>query len=507
MTTKLEGEIMGRKKIQIGNITIALGLMGIGFYFLGKNYSNELLQNIRYLWPVLFIILGLEFVFTRLIVRNSEEEVNLTVNVPGIFLLIFFLVISSIPWGNVRNGININIGNDSFNHNARAEDIINFDPIRANGIQSIRLSNSHGAIYYEGVSNSTEFKVRAAITVSAEDVEKAKELIEEAVIISDSNNELNIDTLKTNKASIVVDYYIEGPKNVSLDINHKYGDIAIKDIKGDLGVNSHQGSISISKVEGGLELDTKYSKIDIRDISGGVDILNHQGDISINGVDGDLKLQSKYSKIMVRDIEKNTIIINHQGRIEVSEIKGSLSVDSKYSEVAIKNVASDLTINNHQGDITLKGIGAEATIKSTYSKIECENAKGKVRIDNKQGKVVVVEANESVKINTEFGEIEVIDYRRGLDVTSRDSKILLDTKYQVEDNVSAETTHGSISFKSPTITKGRVDISTNHGRISTNYRISVEESNREKTLKHTFGPENQVIRLSSRNSSIEFRER
>ena len=84
-----------RKKV--GLFTLGIILILCGTFMLLNRYTNfSLPDDIYLLWPVFLILLGLEFIFTKLWYDVRKTDVYLSPSGISIFLAILLLLFSSI---------------------------------------------------------------------------------------------------------------------------------------------------------------------------------------------------------------------------------------------------------------------------------------------------------------------------------------------------------------------------------------------------------------------------
>jgi hypothetical protein len=203
-----------------------------------------------------------------------------------------------------------------------------------------------------------------------------------------------IDNINSNNSSFEINYRIQMPAYLDINLANKYGSVNINELHGKSNLAVKYGSLNINKIMDGNEkplssVELGYcERSSIKEFNWG-------------------KVIIKYSKL---EIEKGKALV----------------ISSKYSQLELGEFSSVVAETGYDGYKigTIKNLIMEAK----YSKIEVEKLTKKLKIANKYGNI------EVKNITAGFEYIDVVSKYASVDLgIAPDAKYLLDAKTSYAD--------------------------------------------------------------------------
>lgn len=391
---------MIRKKV--GSITLAVGLITVGVLLFSKNFIDIPVKDIYKYWPVLLIGLGLEMILFMVLYGRNNSEVKLSVDGLCITFIIILGVISNginiiniDEPGFVFPGINGNSIFDGVRYRAEVQESYTRDNISASyDIRELRVTNSMGDIKVLP-ADSKSIKVEAEIRVKSNDDSKARAYAKDAVEIKEGEvTEIapkyppNADKEDYSRAQI--DFTIYVPRQINVDARSSFGDISVEGIEGNCTIETKNGEIMASEIDGSVDIENSFGSIEVKSIKGKADITNRNGEITAEEITG------------------GVFIENHFGDIDAVKIGGDLKVLNSNGQIDVQSVDGKVDITGSFGDVNVKEIGGEITIENKNGRIEAQAVKGSARIQNSFGDIYYDSANidnGDINASTKFGDI------------------------------------------------------------------------------------------------------
>lgn len=297
-----------------------------------------------------------------------------------------------------------------------------------------------------------QITIDVIITVDHKNAEKAKELINyinvdfsqngnqiEAITVIDSKfNKRNSFSFCDNRKEFSIDYKVNIPKNIKLDLNNKYGSVFINEIYGYSKISVKYGNLKINKLSREntkplnevylaysngeiddckwLNLTLKYSKLEIEKCKALIAITKYSKLYVDRG--SSIVCESKYDVYKIGDIS-NFVTTSAYTDIDINQISKKLELDNKYGSVSIDYVPKDfekIEIENEYGNIDI-GIDMNASYNlkgyAKYADIDYPD-NGKVsRIKESSSLnvfgIVGTDSNTKSKVNikTKYGSIDL----------------------------------------------------------------------------------------------------
>ena len=171
--------------------------------------------------------------------------------------------------------------------------------------------------------------------------------------------------------SFEINYSLKIPKNGSVKLTNKYGNISTTDIFADADIKCKYGKINLGNLLGSTSIqvdycsnssiialksgviNAKYSNLKINEV-GKLDLISDYTDIEIG--DGEvIKYNSKYGKIKLKNVQTLDASGNYL-TIRVGEVFGILKLDTKYSSLIIDSInakANNISITSGYTGISI----------------------------------------------------------------------------------------------------------------------------------------------------------
>ncbi|MDQ3015952.1 MAG: hypothetical protein M3R25_04415 [Bacteroidota bacterium] len=281
----------------------------------------------------------------------------------------------------------------------------------------VELNNRYGNIDVAiGAANAVKIDVVIAVT-SASD-KKAQETMDRITVgFEEGNNRISAKTdidnitgwtswFNMGKTTIEVNYHVQVPLDVYLDLTNRYGNIYLETTNRDLKVDLGYGDLRLGDVNGRLKLDMIYSDGSISQI-----------------LDGDLQLS--YSDLEMEDGENVAMDMKYTD-IKSGTFK-KLKLESSYSDwhgIAV----NDLDYTGKYDDIVLDRVN-QVTAGTAYSGIN------------------IAELTDSGTFDMRYGDLKLNRIRRSftdININTSYTGCVLQFESETNYSIDAEVNYGEI---------------------------------------------------------------
>jgi len=148
-----------------------------------------------------------------------------------------------------------------------------------------------------------EVHVRALVRATARDLEVAREIVASVVISEGNRLRASGPEGRGNQGwgnqSWTVDYDVQVPRETELTVSAVNGEVAIRELSGDVSVDAVNGEISISDVSGDIAAEAVNGQIAISQVSGDISAETVNGSIELEGVSGNVDGRAVNGRIEV----------------------------------------------------------------------------------------------------------------------------------------------------------------------------------------------------------------
>lgn len=368
-------------------------------------------------------------------------------------LVFSILAISSLMIGGLYSNV---FAKDKFTKNVSKEFVINSDG-------KVELSNQYGRIDVRSTSSDKvsidiEFVVHAKNESTAED-------IFERINIEFENNKGFVKAktdISSNKSwwgsswknyDMQINYSVNLPRTVKLDVDNKYGDVYISELENDLNLEIDYGTFNVGSIHD-LVLQAKYSSGEIEtchNLNADLAYVRDGDGLEIDECQNAI-IDSKYSKVQIKQAEEIKSDAGYD-KYEIDAV-GFFEIDGNYNDITLDRVdhlkadcrytsieVEDLT-TSLDANIGYRGIEVN-NVQEGFEILEVEGSYSSVRVSMADG------ASYSVDLSANYGEIDIDDVDINISHRVKDgsASVIKGEKGNGGGKVSIDTRYGSIKIQ------------------------------------------------------------
>lgn len=225
---------------------------------------------------------------------------------------------------------------------------------------TLSVKNKFGKVHCENWDKNS-ISIEVTITVQASNQEKANKYFEKikvditgsiSLVTAVTSMEDNVFGKGSNEFSI--DYMINMPRSVNVDLNNKFGDIILAEVGGTSKINLGYGTIDVKKLTGSAStIDIEFSDGYIGYIKS-ADLDLKYSDLKIDEI-GDMTAESKFSELNIGKIDVLTLESGYDEDY-IGSVR-NIDVEADFSDVEIRMVEQTLTANFDYGELKVKEVG------------------------------------------------------------------------------------------------------------------------------------------------------
>lgn len=306
-------------KIKAGPVTLALGLVMIGLGMLVCNFGGcTSPQNIWKYWPLLLILLGLEYFIRRM--RNKESEV--VFHIPSVLLIGVLVfagsIVNAISSADIDSVLDDTFLRERVSH-TRHWQAEPFTP--AEGSRLV-LENKNGTLR---IRKSEDGNLRAAAEIISYGATEEKARMEaekkEVVIEKGPTTRIIAEPGGTSRGfNGVVNLTVEIPPGLIILAQTSNGSVEADNAEGQLTINTENGKIAVRDLEGSLEAESENGRITVTGVSGNITVETENGGIKVENPGGDVVAESENGSVELTSegpLNKNYLLQSEQGKLSV----------------------------------------------------------------------------------------------------------------------------------------------------------------------------------------------
>ncbi len=236
----------------------------------------------------------------------------------------------------------------------------------ARGIELLKIDNRYGDVEIVS-SNNNKINIIVDVQLSHPNEYRAEKLLEMInVLFSENDNSIeartNIDRqFKLNgpgsNRSFSIDYRVEMPKGMDLDLSNRYGNINADELSGHVDIRVKYGSLFIKKLSRGSKeplnsVTAEYLRVgDIED-AGWLELnMRHVAKFNITSAQA-LLINSRYSINNTIDMVSSVVIDSQYDKFEIGQAN-NIVAESAYTSYKVGHLSNILNIKTKYGSVDL----------------------------------------------------------------------------------------------------------------------------------------------------------
>lgn len=402
----------------------------------------------------------------------------------GIVGVMWFTVDQATTLGFRWNGLNINL--DNVSAEADEEQRVSVSGPAVLVVQS-NAENAAGDItIIGGIGDEIVVKAhKTAWGASQEDAEAG--LAEIKVKVTQNGDAVTVEVQRPQPANFIgiggqrtdtVDLTITVPATTKVTASTSFGDVSLSGTVGDVDLKTSFGDVSVKDVQGGtIEARTDFGEVTLEDVA----------------ADGNVEAHSSSGKITLDNVEA-------EGDVDLSTDFGGIEFET--------GNADSLTAETSSGNVDLSSLSVAGVVTArsdfgglTLIKVEA----GSYDLDTSSGEITLEGASGAVKAHTDFGDIEVTDAEDATLDLNTDSGAITFAGSLGDGPHTLKTDFGSIKLMLPEETALDFDLSTDFGKIKSDFPITIQGEQEQNHWQGTIngGGESLTAETSSGDISIE----
>ena len=340
-----------------GTISSAAGLVFLGVWMIINKSSPSLAYEMFKWWPALFIIFGLEILFTYGENREKKPGINFII----IPVIIIFLIVNAAQSVLYSMG-GIDLMKNGFNLDNILRFTENNDFSRYKEIKSVKQFTPAGNKIYFSADNaklniikSTDGNIKADAVIY---VDKSSSLTKYDINGERTSDGYKISMNENYIKKVTVNLYI--PDNYNLNVDSDNLDISNSNILDKVDINSDNGNFKMSNANS-ISIDCDNNNTNLSNIKD-INIKGNNCNISIDGNCENISINSDNGKADINNkICRNVNVELDNGVVKINTADKNLNIDTRLDQGTCRvfderrvNSGITKTIGLGEGNISVK---------------------------------------------------------------------------------------------------------------------------------------------------------
>ena len=396
-----------------------LVLIVIGLLFLLRNFGIRfpIWHFFGRWWPLLLILWGV----IALIEHTTSQRMGYRtrhLGGGGIVLLVLLVALgvsahysSDVDWGGVRNQIQMDDDLGGIFGTAFTFDDTVQQAFPAHG--NLRVVCDHGSL---NIAPSDDNNLRVVVhkkvyAQNQNDANKYNDGTKPQITVTGNSVVLNANTNGAGEHGVQADMDIFVPRDATLDIASKNGDVTVNDRKADVKIALQHGDLTLNEIAGAAQVNLQKGSLRASQIAGDLDIEGHIDNVTVDEVAGAVHLNGDFfDDIRLSKIAKTVTFKSSRSDMQIGAVPGDLEIAG--DEVRGTELSGPSRLITRSKDIHIENVSGDLQLETTNGDIEVHAADklplGRISLSSKRGDISLVlptKAGFQVQANTSKGDI------------------------------------------------------------------------------------------------------
>ena len=351
-----------------GRITAGLLILAVGAaLFLGETAGKDYIREWIKYWPVLLIVLGVEYLILNGVAQAKNRQLRLDMGVLMLSVVVSLGVILFVQGAASLGGARISWVFDWGEERERlAKQPIMLD--WDDSIRGMRVENPVGDVVVMA-DDTIEPQIQVTVGVNTGDKEKAAKIAEESKVYVERGETLNIRAEGTkyrnwwwfvNNARMDLVIIVPTSALDLLELELLDGDVTVTDVtlSGRGSLRTTNGDIRLTRVGAAdrLRAETVSGDIVANSLKGPTELDTKNGDIQVSGAASKVQATTLNGEITLKDIDGDALADTLNGDVRLTNAGKLVKAGTKNGEIIAESrlVGGDWTLDTMNGDVLLK---------------------------------------------------------------------------------------------------------------------------------------------------------
>lgn len=357
-----------------GRYTAAITLVAVGgAVILDKLTGSDWTAALISWWPLLFIFLGLEYLWLNMQYRGSDKDLKL--DFAGV---IFAVILSAVVIMGAHSAdfmkkmgdlgsFDLSDAMDVFTDGQKFDKGVTSVPLDA-GIENVKVWNKNGSGNVNIRSGDVpQIQINLTVYVQSKDDAEARRIADQSVIDHEvSGNTLTIQAagqeyggfIGKHRPRMDLDITVPAKQKVNYETILTNGKLTASGLPvlQRFQAKSTNGEIQASGLAGTLELETTNGQLTVSGTSGPINLKTTNGAIHLTGHHGDAVMKTTNGGLNVEDVTGAIQANTNNGTVKVNGVTKDLKVKSNNGsvDIASRTVGGNWDVDTDDGSITVK---------------------------------------------------------------------------------------------------------------------------------------------------------
>ena len=375
-------------------------------------------------WPMLLILWGVIKLWEYYQAKQDGVPAR-GIGAGGVFLMVFLVMLGLAANGAMRAKDEINWG--AIRDEMGADD----DVMRMFGNDYVYEQT----VEQDNVPANTGLKVvcdRGSVNINVWDEKKVKVVVHKKVFAkeqqtADSRNSqttpqfqmngsqllLNANTQTSNDVSVRSDLDVYVPKEGSIEISTRRGDVVINNGHiGDVKISNHRGDVMVDSMKGTVNVSLEKGNVRLSKIDGNIALDGRMDDVDVSEITGSVRVNGEVmSGMKLANIKKTVVFQSSRTDMELASLEGDLNLDS--GDLRGTRITGPVKLVTRSKDIHLEDITGDVRLENANGSVELHAGEklpiGNIEVRNNRGDIHLVlpsKAGFSVQATTRKGDVQ-----------------------------------------------------------------------------------------------------
>ncbi len=254
----------------------------------------------------------------------------------------------------------------------------------------------------------------------------------------------------------------QADKATALEITEQGGSVYVKTNQDRVSGEKRVSSDLVITVPKGaaLSLEGRTGDWEVKDVNGQVDVNSANAGVRLSNLGGNARVTVRRSDVVYARAVKGNILISGRGRdVDVQDVQGTVTVDGGFSgNIKFQNVAKPVRYTSTQTDLSMERIPG--------------------RMEMELGRLHATDIVGPFKLNTNNKDVRLEDFTRDVEITARRGDVVLRTSKAPLGNVTVESSGGNIELELPANARFQLQATTSNGPAENEFGAALKVERR-----------------------------
>lgn len=241
--------------------------------------------------------------------------------------------------------------------------------------------------------------------------------------------------------------------------------VEVDNVAGNFVAELEETTLVASRIEGRAQIIAEGGTVQLSGVRRGAELQLGRTPLALEGIAGGIDLETE-ADVQFRDLESDLEMVSFGGALRGLRNVGGVRVNTDGATVNLEGIKGPVIVEGRDLRINLRDLENQVRVVTTMSNVQIENSAAAVDVENDFGDVVLSNAAGPLKLQTRDGAVRIADLKGAVELNADGPEVRVSwSEIPAGQNSTVKNERGDIAVGLPRGGRCRVEAVARFGSV------------------------------------------